>query len=52
MTYVSLINMRICLKQSVNSAWRAWVIADDRDGIISYWNGQRYPRLSSKDLLC
>ena len=46
MQTVSLVNMRIAARDW-NAGWRTWVIATTDGGAVSYWNGQRYPRLSS-----
>ena len=46
MQTISLENMRIVAKES-RGAWRTWVIATDDGGWVSFWNGQRYPRLTA-----
>jgi hypothetical protein len=43
---VSLANLRLVLREQKRSAWNTWVIADTRGGLVSHWNGQRYPRLT------
>ena len=46
MQTVSLENMRSAAADW-RSSWRTWAIATQDGGFVSYWNGQRYPRLTN-----
>lgn len=35
-----------CAAAEWRGSWRTWVIATADGGVVSYWNGQRYPRLA------